>query len=102
MSQDAILDLLKVALGVVGALLSLLVGLVAYFLRSFHGQVERIGEAVENMAREYASTKTVVDGLKERVNGIAEKHAERIAALERSVTGLEHDVGGLQAQGAKP
>jgi hypothetical protein len=99
-SQDAVLDLLKLALGVVGALLSLLVGLVAYFLRSFHGQVERIGESVESMAREYASTKTVVDGLKERVNGIAEKHSERISALERTVTGLEHDVTTLR--GPKP
>ena len=96
--SDVIVSLLKAALGVVGFLFVSLIGIVAYFLKGFAHEVAKVGDAVRDMSKEYAVTKEVVAGVKERVNGIAEKHSARIEALERQGAGMEHDLAAVKAR----
>jgi hypothetical protein len=86
------LALLKLALGVISALLGLLVGAVTWFMRSIDSKVGKMGSSLDTMGREYAAMKTVVDSLEKRVTGVADNHGPRIATLEIKQAGQEHDI----------
>jgi hypothetical protein len=95
---DAIMQLLKLALGVISALLGLLVGAVTWFMKSIDSKVGKMGSSLELMGREYAAMKTVVDSLEKRVTGVADNHGPRIATLEIARAGIEHDLESLKGK----